>query len=169
MEEKEKVTVEQQEQQEEAKIINMNPENAKQETIHDKVYRLLLDFCNVNQINIRNVIDTLINKLNKETKLMNDFNNNIKQDRARLLNIVEFKELRAREIIAQKTIDNHNGEMMEFKESLVNGVLRNLSLTAETEEQKEVASKVADMFGMKLSDINADIDRLLEERVNSKK
>ena len=68
-----------------------------------------------------------------------------------------------------KTIDNHNGEMMEFKESLVNGVLRNLSLTAETEEQKEVASKVADMFGMKLSDINADIDRLLEERVNSKK
>ena len=59
--------------------------------------------------------------------------------------------------------------MMEFKESLVNGVLRNLSLTAETEEQKEVASKVADMFGMKLSDINADIDRLLEERVNSKK
>ena len=59
--------------------------------------------------------------------------------------------------------------MMDMQKSLVNGVLKNLSLTAETEEQKEVASKVADMFGMKLSDINADIDRLLEERVNSKK
>lgn len=169
MEEKENVTVEQQEQQEEAKVINMYPENAKQETIHDKVYRLLIDFCNVNQINVRTVIDTLINKLNKETKLMSDFNNNIKQDRARLLNTVEFKELMAREIIAQKTIDNHNGEMMEMQKSLVNGVLRNLSLTAETEEQKTMASNIANMFGMKLSDINADIDRLLEERVNSKK
>jgi hypothetical protein len=148
---------------EDSQAANINPETGKAFTPNERVIMLVENLCQDNGIQMRDVANAMSQSLQKQINLQKKELELFTTARNAQVNKVEYKELVAREINAQKTIDNHTSEMRASQKALVEGVLHQLELTSITEEQKAVAKQVSEMFGYKLADLknanDAEINR----------
>lgn len=133
--------------------VEVNPETGKPYTQNEIVLGMINKFCKENNLQMRNVADSIAQLFQKQMKLHDKQIGVFRKAKEEHIAQVEFKELLAREIVAQRTIDNHAREIDKNMKEYVEAVVNNLVLMAKTPDQKEVAEKVAEMSGYKIGDL----------------
>jgi hypothetical protein len=168
---------ENQEKQQEQGIteqVNANIENNEQPVIeeqpmtpYNKAEKALNEACEKYKLTPYHIAKVISDKIKQQSDLLKNEAHLYKNDMDKMKSKVEYKELIARDVMAQRTIDNHNNEMLSRQQSIAKDIVEYHNALKLTEQQMEGVNMVAEIFKLNHDKIKEDLDKKINDKATA--
>lgn len=133
-------------------------------SVDEKALKALNEACANYGLEPYNIAKVMSDKIKEQCNLMKNEANMYRQELDKTKAKVDYKELIARDVTAQRIIDNHNKELMQRQYDIAEGLIKyHLTLNL-SEQQLEGVKMVADAFKIPFDKAKQMVEKQINEK-----